>query len=153
MAQHPHTLAATCKWCGFSGDLEIVGEHVQVTNAQASMEHTVVRCPSCHNTTAIARWGASVQFVYKVTEYPRRFRRSTWVAIYDVICAWCGSKATDPIEINVTVANPVSQRFRYDLYVCQTCQRATAISYLGEVRTHCAERDDVYSSLWYLDPE
>jgi len=117
------------------------------------MEHAVGRCPQCDKTTALAQWGRDVRFTYKVLEYKRLFRRSTWVAVYDVICAWCGSKATEPIEINVTVANPVSERFRYDLYLCQTCNKVTAISYLGEVRTHCAVRDDIYPALWYLDPE
>lgn len=146
-------IATPCEWCGYNDGLDVVGEHVHIVNAQVSMEHTVGRCPQCNKTTALARWGRDVRFSYKVIEYKRLLRRSTWVAVYTVICAWCGSKATEPMEINVTVANPVSERFRYDLYVCQTCSKATAISYLGEVRTHCAVRDDVYRALWYLDPE
>lgn len=146
-------LDTRCAWCGFAGGLAVVSEHVHITNAQVAMEHAVGRCPQCERTTALARWGRDLRFSYKALEYKRLFRRSTWVAVYDVICAWCGSKATDAAEINVTVANPVSERFRYDLYACQTCGKATAISYLGEIRTHCAKRDDVYRALWYLDPE
>ncbi len=147
------TLAIRCEWCSFADGLAVVGEHVHLTNAQVAMEHVVGRCLECGQTTALAQWGRDLRFSYKAIEYKRMFRRSTWVAVYNVICAWCGSKATEPAEINVTVANPVSERFRYDLYGCQTCNKATAISYLGEVRTHCAERDDVYRALWYLDPE
>jgi hypothetical protein len=145
--------ATQCKWCGYAGALQSVSDHVHISNAQVSMQHAVWRCPECSQTTAVAQWGRDLQFSYKVLEYKRLFRRSTWVAVYDVICAWCGSKATEPAEVNVTVANPVSQRFRYDLYGCRACGKATAISYLGEIHTHCAERDDVYRSLWYLDPE
>lgn len=153
MSRTEQLLDAACEWCGYRDGLTIVGEHIHVINAQVTMEHAVGRCPQCEKTSALARWGRDVRFSYKVLEYKRLLRRSTWVAVYDVICAWCGSRATDPMEINVTVANPVSERFRYDLYRCQTCGKATAISYLGEIRTHCAERDDVYRALWYLDPE
>jgi DNA-directed RNA polymerase subunit RPC12/RpoP len=153
MATTQSTLDLRCEWCNFAGGLSVVGEHVHLTNAQVAMEHVVGRCPECGQTTALAQWGRDLRFSYKAIEYKRMFRRSTWVAVYNVICAWCGSKATEPAEINVTVANPVSERFRYDLYGCQTCSKATAISYLGEVRTHCAVRDDVYRALWYLDPE
>jgi uncharacterized protein with PIN domain len=142
-----------CKWCGHPGPLVSVSDHVHISNAQVAMQHMVWRCPECKQKTATAQWGRDLRFVYKVVEYKRFLRRSTWIAIYDVICAWCGSKATDPAEINVTVANPVSERFRYDLYSCATCEKATAISYLGELRTHCAVRDEVYRALWYLDPE
>jgi hypothetical protein len=145
--------APACAWCGHSGEMRSVSDHVHITNAQVSMQHAIWRCPACEKTTASAQWGRDLRFTYKVLEYKRFLRRSTWVAVYDVICAWCGSKATEPAEINVTVANPVSQRFRYDLYGCQTCGKPTAISYLGEIRTHCAERDSTYRSLWYLDPE
>jgi hypothetical protein len=153
MVKTERRMEAACAWCGFKEGLAIVGEHVHISNAQVTMEHAVGRCPTCEQTTALAHWGRDTRFIYKVLEYKRLFRRSNWVAVYDVICAWCGSKATDPAEINVTVANPVSERFRYDLYLCQTCSRATAISYLGEVRTHCAVRDKVYPALWYLDPD
>ncbi len=153
MTQTEHKLAVTCKWCGLDDGLEFLSEHVHVTNAQVSLEHTVGRCPACDRTTAFARWGREVQFSYKVLEYKRWLRRSTWVAIYDVDCVWCRAEDTEPAEINVTVANPVSQRFRYDLYHCRQCDRLTAISYLGEVRRHRAVRDDVYPSLWYLDPD
>ena len=141
-----------CAWCGYADGLTMRSEHVHISNAQVAMQHGVGLCPECSRMTALARWGRDLRFSYKVLEYKRMLRRSTWVAVYDVICAWCGSKATDPAEINVTVANPVSERFRYDLYACQTCGKETAISYLGEVRTHCAVRDDVYPALWYLDP-
>jgi hypothetical protein len=146
------TIDTACRWCGYAAGLDPISEHVHIANAQASMEHAIGRCPQCERATAVARWGNSVRFDYRVVEYKRMFRRSNWVAVYDVTCAWCGSKATEPAEINVTVANPVSERFRYDLYSCRTCDRATAISYLGELRTHCAVRDEVYRSLWYLDP-
>lgn len=142
-----------CAWCGYTAGLERMYDHVHVVNAQVSMEHVVDRCPSCTQYTASATWGRGVQFVYKVLEYKRRFRRSAWVAVYPVACAWCGSSATEPSEINVTVANPVSQRFRYDLYLCNYCKAMTAISYLGEIRSHRAERDVTYHTLWYLDPE
>jgi hypothetical protein len=153
MSKTQQTLDLVCEWCGNNNGLAMVGEHVHVINAQVAMEHRVGRCTNCDKTTALAQWGRDLRFTYKVVEYKRLFRRSTWVAVYNVICAWCGSKATDPAEINVTVANPVSERFRYDLYACATCGKATAISYLGEVRTHCAEQDEVYPALWYLDPE
>ena len=153
MAKTEQTLATACAWCGSQAGLEVVSEHVHVVNAQVAMEHVIGRCAACEKTTALAQWGREVRFRYKVIEYKRLFRRSTWVAVYDVICAWCGSRATDPLEINVTVANPVSERFRYDLYLCQTCSKTTAISYLGEIHTHCAVRDDIYRALWYLDPD
>ncbi|HEY0739231.1 MAG TPA: hypothetical protein VGD69_30195 [Herpetosiphonaceae bacterium] len=153
MTNTGRVLDVACAWCRYKDGLEIVGEHIHISNAQVTMEHAVGRCPECDRTTALAYWGRDTRFIYKVLEYKRLLRRSNWVAVYDVICAWCGSKATNPAEINVTVANPVSERFRYDLYACQTCGKATAISYLGEVRTHCAVRDDVYRALWYLDPE
>jgi hypothetical protein len=153
MAKTDQRLAVVCKWCGFSGGLECISEHVHISNAQVTMEHAVGRCPDCGNMTAFAQWGRDVQFSYKALEYKRWLRRSAWVAIYDVQCVWCDAETTSPVEINITVANPVSQRFRYDLYHCQHCDQLTAISYLGEVRRHRAVRDDVYSSLWYLDPD
>ncbi len=142
-----------CAWCGYDGGLEPVGEHVHISNAQVTMQHMVGRCPECDHTTAFARWGQNLQFHYKVLEYKRLFRRSTWVAIYDVQCVWCSGRSTEPAEINITVANPVSERFKYDLYHCELCNNMTAISYLGELRRHRAVRDDVYRALWYLDPE
>lgn len=142
-----------CAWCGQADGLEPVGEHVHISNAQATMQHMVGRCPACTKATAFARWGQNAQFHYKVLEYTRRFRPSTWVAVYDVQCMWCNGRTTEPVEINITVANPVSERFKYDLYHCPLCEHVTAISYLGEVRRHRAERDDVYQALWYLDPE
>jgi hypothetical protein len=142
----------TCQWCGFD-ELEPVSEHVHLVNAQVSREHLVARCNMCGKFTAAAQWGRTIQFAYRALEYKRRFRRSQWVAVYAVACATCGSPHTEPAEINVTVANPVSERFRYDLYQCQDCQAPTAISYLGQVRAHRAERDGRYESLWYLDPD
>ena len=142
----------TCQWCGFA-ELEPISEHVHLMNAQVSMEHAVWRCNMCGQYTAAAHWGKNVQFAYRALEYKRRFRSSRWVAVYAVQCATCGSPRTEPAEINVTVANPVSERFRYDLYVCNDCQAPTAISYLGQVRAHRAERDTTYRSLWYLDPD
>jgi transposase len=133
--------------------LDPVSEHVHISNAQVTMQHAVGRCPHCGKTTAFARWGQNVQFHYKVLEYKQRFRRSKWVAVYEVPCAWCNARTTEPSEINITVANPVSERFRYDLYHCELCNNMTAISYLGEIRRHRAMRDDVYRALWYLDPE
>ena len=141
-----------CEWCGFER-LELVGEHVHLMNAQVSMAHTIGRCTVCDRFTAAAHWGKGVQFTYRALEYKRRFRSSRWVAVYAVQCATCGSPRTEPVEINVTVANPVSERFRYDLYLCNDCQAATAISYLGQVRAHRAERDTTYAALWYLDPD
>jgi len=141
-----------CDWCG-AERLEMVGEHVHLMNAQVSMAHTIGHCTVCDRFTAMAHWGKGVQFAYRALEYKRRFRWSRWVAVYAVQCATCGSPRTEPAEINITVANPVSERFRYDLYVCAECQTATAISYLGQVRAHRAERDATYRSLWYLDPD
>ncbi len=142
-----------CAWCGFAGGLDPVAEHVHIANAQVTMQHRVGRCPECSKTTAFANWGQNTHFRYKVLEYTRRFRRSTWVAQYDVQCMWCNGRSTEPVEINITVANPVSQRFKYDLYHCPLCNNMTAISYLGEIHRHRAVRDDVYRELWYLDPE
>jgi hypothetical protein len=141
-----------CQWCN-SDQLEVLAEHVHLMNAQVSMEHTIGCCAACGKYTAVALWGKDARFAYRTLEYKRRFRSSNWVAVYPVQCATCGSPRTEPAEINVTVANPVSQRFRYDLYVCADCQAATAISYLGQVSAHRAERDSTYRSLWYLDPE
>ena len=147
-----HIAGVRCEWCG-AEQLEMVSEHVHLMNAQVSMAHAIGHCTVCDRFTAIAQWGKGVEFAYRALEYKRRFRSSRWVAMYAVQCATCGSPRTEPAEINVTVANPVSERFRYDLYVCNECQAATAISYLGQVRAHRAERDTTYRSLWYLDPD
>ena len=141
-----------CQWCN-SDRLELLAEHVHLMNAQVSMAHSIGCCGVCAKFTAVAVWGKDVQFAYRALDYTRRFRSSRWVAVYAVQYATCRSPRTEPAEINVTVANPVSERFRYDLYVCSDCQAATAISYLGQTRTHRAERDSTYRSLWYLDPE
>ncbi|MBA3946089.1 MAG: hypothetical protein H0X37_16175 [Herpetosiphonaceae bacterium] len=152
MAVAEQTTTLVCAWCGYNAGLDRISDHIHVVNAQVSMEHAVDRCPECKRFTASATWGRGLHFVYKVLEYRKRFRRSSWVAVYPVVCSWCNSTATEPLEINVTVANPVSQRFKYDLYSCNYCKRMTAISYLGELRNHRAERDETYHSLWYLDP-
>ncbi|GAC1637156.1 MAG: hypothetical protein NVS4B8_01620 [Herpetosiphon sp.] len=149
----PQAITVLCAWCGYNAGLERVSDHIHIVNAQVSMEHVVDRCPECERFTASATWGRGLQFTYKVLEYRRRFRRSNWVAVYPVACTWCGSSATEALEINITVANPVSQRFKYDLYGCTYCKKMSAISYLGEVRPHQAVQDRTYSSLWYLDPE
>ena len=141
-----------CQWC-HNDQLELLAEHIHLMNAQVSMEHTIKVCKACGKYTAVATWGREAQFAYRAIEYKRRFRSSNWVAVYPVQCASCGSPRTEPAEINVTVANPVSQRFRYDLYVCDVCHAATALSYLGQLSTHRAKRDNIYRSLWYLDPE
>jgi hypothetical protein len=151
-ASESRIIGTLCQWCGFER-LELKSDHVHLMNAQVSMEHAVAHCTACDQFTAFARWGKGVQFAYRALEYKRRFRSSRWVAVYPVQCATCNSPRTEPAEINVTVANPVSERFRYDLYVCADCQATTAISYLGTVRSHRAERDPTYHSLWYLDPE
>src|SRR5689334_10295265 len=98
-----HLIETPCAWCGFADGLKVRSEHVHISNAQVAMQHEVGLCPRCEKMTALARWGRDLRFSYKVLEYRRMLRRSTWVAVYDVICAWCGSKATDPAEINVTV--------------------------------------------------
>jgi hypothetical protein len=152
MVDQPGAAGLTCQWCGFDS-MTLVGEHVHLVNAQVSMEHTVTRCDMCGKHSAAAQWGKAVEFSYRAIEYKRRFRASRWVAVYPVECATCGSPHTEPAEINITVANPVSERFRYDLYVCTDCQAPTAISYLGQIRAHRAERDTTYASLWYLDPD
>jgi hypothetical protein len=141
-----------CQWCN-RDQLELLAEHVHLANAQVSMEHSIACCSACGKFTAVATWSKDVQFAYRALEYKRRFRSSNWVAVYPVQCATCGSPRTEPAEINVTVANPVSQRFRYDLYICADCHATTAISYLGQIVSHRAERDPTYRSLWYLDPE
>ncbi|WP_026370966.1 hypothetical protein [Kallotenue papyrolyticum] len=145
--------ALACAWCGFSGALQRLSDHVHISNAQLAMQHTVWRCPQCEGATATAPWGAELRFRYRVIEYRRRWRRSVWVAIYEVTCAWCGAQESEALEINVTVANPVSERLRYDVYGCRRCGRATALSYLGALRTHRAVRDAYYDALWYLDPD
>lgn len=153
MVTPTHRFDVRCAWCEYADGLEPVGEHVHISNAQVTMQHVVGRCPDCEKTTAFARWGQSIQFRYKVLEYKRRFFRSTWVAIYDIPCVWCKARTTEPREINITVANPVSERFKYDLYQCELCNNMTAISYLGEIHRHRAVRDEVYRALWHLDPE
>lgn len=149
LMQHP----TPCAWCGYNAGLQPVSEHVHLVNAQLSMEHRIERCPQCEQPTASAVWGRGNPFVYKALEYKRRFRRSSWVVVYPVVCAWCDSTATEPEEINVTVGNPVSQRFKYDLYHCAYCKQKTAISYLGEVRAHRATQDEQYRAMWYLDED
>ncbi len=88
----------------------------------------------------------------KAREYKRRLRKAQWVVIYPVRCSWCDSERVTAYEINATVANPISERFKYDIYACEDCQRPTAISYMGEIHVHRADQDRKYPALWYLDP-
>jgi hypothetical protein len=139
-----------CLWCGHHGPLQ-AGDLVPVVNPQISINHRVQRCPECREAMLDAQWPDRVAR-YKGREHPRRFRRSLWVIIYPVACAWCQSTNLDAYEINATIANPVSDRFKYDIYRCNICRRPSAVSYLGEVHTHRADQDRTYPSLWYLDP-
>ena len=85
-------------------------------------------------------------------EYPRTFRAPLYVLVYPIACGWCGrADMVEPEEINATVANPASQRHRYDIYACHACDRYTAVSYLGQVFAYPAIQDDRYRSLYYLE--
>ena len=142
-----------CQWCGLDNDMALVNYDIKVANPQVDFEHTIYRCTLCQKLTAVARWG-NQQFVYKVLEYPRTFRRPMYVLVYDVVCAWCGrGDLIEPEEINATVANPASQRHRYDIYACHACDRYTAVSYLGQVFAYPATQDDRYPALYYLEVE
>lgn len=142
--------ATGCLWCAYVGPL-LVGEPVQVVNPQVSLSHELRRCPECQEMMLDVRWPDRV-VRYKTREYTRRFRKSLWVVLYPVRCAWCGSDQTDAYEINATIANPISERFKYDIYRCLACNRPNAASYLGEIHVHRAEQDRRYLALWYLDP-
>ena len=101
--------------------------------------------------TAEARWGKQ-HFLYKALEYPRTFRAPLYVLVYPIACSWCSrADMVEPEEINATVANPASQRHRYDIYACHACDRYTAVSYLGQVFAYPATQDDRYPSLYYLE--
>ncbi|HEY1014985.1 MAG TPA: hypothetical protein VGE07_19915 [Herpetosiphonaceae bacterium] len=139
----------TCLWCGYEGPMQ-VGEAVRVVNPQIDLPHQIKRCPQCKELMLDVRWpDRTVR--RKGREYPRRFRKSLWVVIYPVTCPWCGGANTEAYDINATIANPVSERFKYDIYRCLDCQRPVAISYLGEIRVHRADQDKKYPDLWYLD--
>lgn len=140
-----------CLWCGYAGPLE--GEQpISVVNPQLDLRHLLRRCPQCSEYLVDVIWpGRTLR--RKVQEYRRRFRRSLWVVVYPVACQWCESTNTEPYEINATIANPVSERFRYDIYRCNYCRRPTAISYLGEIHAYRARQDELYSALWYLEVE
>lgn len=142
--------ADRCSWCGWVGDL-IAGERVRPINPQVDLPHLVRHCPECKQAMLDVAWPDKV-VRRKAREHTRRFRKPLWVVVYPVVCAWCGSTNTEPYEVNATIANPVSTRFKYDIYRCNYCQRPSAISYLGEIRTHRADQDRQYTALWYLDP-
>jgi hypothetical protein len=139
-----------CLWCAYRGPL-LAGETVAVANPQVSLPHDLRRCPECHEAMLDVRWPDRV-VRRKAREHSRRFRKSLWVVVYPVLCAWCGSDNTEAYEINATIANPISERFKYDIYRCRACQRPNAASYLGEIHVHRADQDREYTSLWYLDP-
>ena len=142
--------AKGCLWCGYAGPLQ-VGETVRAVNPQVDLPHQVKRCPQCQEVLLDVTWSDKV-VRRKGREEPRRFRKSLWVVIYPVVCAWCGSANTDAYEINATIANPLSERFKYDIYRCLDCTRPLAASYIGELRVHRADQDRTYLALWYLDP-
>ena len=143
----------SCRWCSLDGELELADFDVNVVNRQVDFEHTIYRCSACQKLTAAARWGPQ-QFVYRALAYPRAFRRTVYVLVYDVACAWCGrADMIEPAEINATVGNPASQRHRYDIYACHACNRYTAISYLGQVFAYPAKQDERYPSMFYLEVE
>jgi hypothetical protein len=139
-----------CLWCDYPGPL-LVGDSVTPVNPQVSLLHEVRRCPECHEAMLDIRWPDHV-VRRKAREYKRRFRRPLWVVLYPVPCAWCGSANTDAYEINATVANPISTRFKYDIYRCLECRRPNAVSYLGEIHVHRADQDREFLTLWHLDP-
>jgi len=140
-----------CRWCGTEDELELADYDVKVANPQVDFEHKIYRCSQCGKLTAEARWG-NQQFVYRALAYPRAFRRTIYVLVYDVACGWCGrADMVEPIEINATIANPASQRHHYDIYACHACDRYTAVSYLGQVFAYPATQDDRYPSLYYLE--
>ena len=142
--------ALACRWCSLGGELELADFDVNVVNRQVDFEHAIYRCSACQKLTAAARWGPQ-QFVYRALAYPRAFRRTVYVLVYDVACAWCGrADMIEPSEINATVGNPASQRHHYDIYACHACDRYTAISYLGQVFAYPATQDARYPSMFYL---
>lgn len=146
-----HEKPEGCLWCEYRGPV-LAGDIITVVNPQVTLPHELRRCPTCREAMVDIRWPDRI-VRRKVRESPRRFRRSLWVVVYPVECAWCGSHNTDAYEVNATVSNPVSTRFKYDIYRCLDCQRPNAISYLGEVYVHRADQDKEFFSLWHLDPE
>ena len=141
----------SCLWCDYAGPL-LVGETVIPVNPQVSLPHEIRRCPQCNEPMFNIRWPDHVAR-RKAREYKRRFRRSLWVVLYPVKCPWCNSHNTDAYEINATVSNPISTRFKYDIYRCLGCERPSAVSYLGEIHIHRADQDREFHILWHLDPE
>ena len=144
-----HDLA--CHWCGMDDELEPADIKVKVANPQLDFDHTIYRCGHCEKLTAVARWG-NQQYLYRAIEYPRRYRASIYVLVYDIACGWCGrSDMLEPEEINATVGNPASARHHYDIYACHACDRYTASSYLGQVFAYPATQDERYPSMYYLE--
>jgi hypothetical protein len=144
-------LELACQWCSMESDLELLDFDVKVANAQVEFDHMIYRCGFCKKLTAEARWGKQ-SFIYRALEYPRAFRGSIYVLVYDVACGWCGrGDMLEPEEINATVGNPASQRHHYDIYACHACDRYTAVSYLGQVFAYPATQDDRYPSMYYLE--
>jgi hypothetical protein len=140
-----------CRWCGAAGELELIDFDVKVANPQVDFDHRIYRCGLCQKLSAEARWG-NQQYEYKVLEYPRAFRSPVYVLVYEVACAWCGrSDLIEPVEINATVGNPASARHHYDIYACNSCERYTAVSYLGQVFAYPATQDERYPSMFYLE--
>jgi hypothetical protein len=144
--------AISCQWCD-SAEWAARYDVVPVVNARLDVPHTLYECAQCGRLSLSAHWGQQY-YTCRAIEHRRRFRSSLYVAVYSVACAWCGrSERLEPEEINATIANPASQRHKYDIYGCHACQRYTAISYLGEIYTYRATQDDRYHTLYYLDVE
>lgn len=140
-----------CIWCGAEDVLEMIDFDVKVANPQVDFDHKIFRCELCQKLTAVAHWGHQ-EFVYKALEYARAFRSPIYVLVYEVACSWCGrADLIEPEEINATVANPASARHRYDIYACHSCERYTAVSYLGQVFAYPATQDTRYPSMYYLE--
>ena len=138
-----------CLWCGYTGSL-LAGPTVTPVNPQLSLPHHVRHCPRCQEAMLdVDLPNRTVR--RKGQEYKRRFRRSIWVVIYPISCAWCSSTATEAYDINATIANPLSSRLKYDIYRCTACENPTAISYLGEIAVYQARQDFEFPSLWYLE--
>ena len=143
--------ALACGWCGMQGDMALADFDISVANPQVDFEHKIYRCGTCEKLTAEAHWG-NQRFAYRALAYPRAFRRTVYVLVYDVGCAWCGrGDMLEPAEINATVGNPASQRHHYDIYACHACDRYTAVSYLGQVFAYPATQDTRYPSMFYLE--
>jgi hypothetical protein len=140
-----------CLWCGDVGPLEQL-EQVQVVNPQLDLPHLLRRCGACGEHQVDVRWpGRTVR--RKVQRYERRFRKPLWIVVYPLECRWCESTNVELYEVNATIANPVSMRFRYDIYRCGYCRRPTAISYLGEINAYRVRQDELYAAMWYLELE